>query len=306
VSRARIDELRAADLASAIRSTGVYLTTGPFTVHVRSSIDDVAEQLARLYEPYPIVSTADFADFHVTVRRPSGLRRWVRPQVLFEFDGNRDQFRPLPLEQGVPLFEWGFNWAVAMLAYQFLVIHAAVVERNGRAAILPGAPGSGKSTLTAALVNNGWRLLSDELALLSLDGRHLTPVCRPISLKNDSIDIIRRAVPGAVLSRPFHETAKGTVALLRPPLDSIAQMAVEAAPRWVIFPRWRADAAADLVPLGKAAALVDIARNAYNYSVHGARGFAALAALMDRADCFSFTYGRLPDALSLFDELASR
>jgi predicted ATPase len=33
-----------------------------------------------------------------------------------------------------------------------------VVERDGHALILPAMPGSGKSTLTAALVQRGWRL----------------------------------------------------------------------------------------------------------------------------------------------------
>src|SRR3546814_969352 len=63
---------------------------------------------------------------------------------------------------------------------QFLIIHAAALEKSGRAAILPGAPGSGKSTLTAYLVHNGWRLLSDELALISLQhGREIGRVsCR--------------------------------------------------------------------------------------------------------------------------------
>src|SRR3546814_5884714 len=49
---------------------------------------------------------------------------------------------------------------------------------------LPGAPGSGKSTLTACLVHNGWRLLSDEIALVSLQDGGLTALARSISLKN--------------------------------------------------------------------------------------------------------------------------
>jgi hypothetical protein len=41
-----------------------------------------------------------------------------------------------------------------------------VLERGGRALLLPAPSGSGKSTLCAGLAFNGWRLLSDELALL--------------------------------------------------------------------------------------------------------------------------------------------
>src|SRR3546814_15972535 len=82
------------------------------------------------------------------------------------------------------MLEWGLNWCIGAHGHQFLIIHAAVIERNGLAAILPGAPGSGKSTLTACLVHNGWRLLSDEMALVSLQDGGLTALARPISLKN--------------------------------------------------------------------------------------------------------------------------
>src|SRR3546814_10587342 len=88
------------------------------------------------------------------------------------------------------MLEWGLNWCIGAHGHQFLIIHAAVIARNGLAAILPGAPGSGKSTLTACLVHNGWRLLSDEMALVSLQDGGLTALARPISLKNRSIDLI--------------------------------------------------------------------------------------------------------------------
>lgn len=80
------------------------------------------------------------------------------------------------------MFEWGLNWVVAQNAHQFLVIHAAVVERHGRALIFPGAPGSGKSTLCAALLSRGWRLLSDEMALISRQNGEVTPFFRVLSV----------------------------------------------------------------------------------------------------------------------------
>lgn len=59
-------------------------------------------------------------------------------------------------------------------------------------AIVPAPLDSAKRTLCAALVGKGWRLLSDELALVRLDTGELVPLPRPISLKNASINIIRR------------------------------------------------------------------------------------------------------------------
>jgi len=61
-------------------------------------------------------------------------------------------------------------------------LHAGAVSKGDICFILPGQSGNGKSTLTAWLVSNGYRYLTDELILLSHNGQVL-PLTRPISLK---------------------------------------------------------------------------------------------------------------------------
>jgi HprK-related kinase A len=179
-----------------------------------------------------------------------------------------------------------------------------VIERDGRAAILPAPPGSGKSTLCAALVQRGWRLLSDELTLIDPDTGLVYPLARPVSLKNTSVDLIRRWAPQAVFGTPAHDTLKGMVAHMQPPADSVARMDEPAKPAWVIFPRYVPDAPPRLSDHPRGHALLEFARNAFNYNVLGSRGYDALARLV--ADCctLDFEYSRLEDALDVFAELA--
>src|SRR3546814_6175040 len=80
------------------------------------------------------------------------------------------------------------------------------------------------STLTACLVHNGWRLLSDEMALVSLQDGGLTALARPISLKNRSIDLIADILPNAALSARSEDTVTGAVALLKPPTTSVERV----------------------------------------------------------------------------------
>ncbi len=47
---------------------------------------------------------------------------------------------------------------------RFVVLHAAALERDGRALLLSGPSGSGKTTLSLALLERGFRLLSDDFA----------------------------------------------------------------------------------------------------------------------------------------------
>ncbi|MEO5734967.1 MAG: HprK-related kinase A, partial [Rubrivivax sp.] len=176
--------------------------------------------------------------------------------------------------------------------------------RGGRVLILPAPPGSGKSTLCAGLAVRGWRLLSDELAMVSPSDGLVTPLARPISLKNASIDVIRAFAPEAILNEPTRDTFKGTVSHMQPHPAHVARAAERAQPRWVVFPKYVAGAAPQLTPRGKADSLLELGRNSFNYSVLGLAGFETLARMVDTCDCFDFSYSRLDDAARVFDELA--
>ena len=287
-------------LRQQLHGPGLRLRTGPVVASIRSRLDAVIDGIALHYAGHDIEPDDAFVDFHVGVDRPRGLRRWVEPQVVFRFDGE-ESFAPLPGDQGFPMLEWGLNWCVSSHCHQFLVVHAAVLERGGRALILPAPSGSGKSTLCAALAFNGWRLLSDELALLDPVRGTVTAMPRPISLKNQSIDVIRSFAPRAIFGPIVHETLKGSVAHVRPPADALARSAEVAVPAWIVSPRYVADEDARLEPLPKARAFMTLVDSAFNYSVHGRAGFAALARLIDGSECYGFRYGRLEDAVKTFD-----
>lgn len=297
-------QLSPAELRRQLAGGGVWIRTGPFSLKLQSRFPLVAEGLAELYGQFEVRSAHEaFADFHVSVNPPASLRRWVRPQAAFSFDGTQP-FKPLPRDQAFPMLEWGLNWCVSTQAHQYLIIHAAVVEKNGLAAILPAPPGSGKSTLTAGLVLSGWRLLSDELTLIDRKTGLIQPLPRPVSLKNQSIDVIRQFSPDAFINRASHDTIKGTVAHMRPPRDSVMRQHETARPGWVIFPKWEAGAPATLTPRSKAQTFMFLAQNAFNYSHLGAYGFRVGTALIDQTACYDFSYSALSEAIAMFDQLA--
>jgi hypothetical protein len=261
----------------------------------------VAEGIFLLYAEHLVED--GFADFHVRVARPAGLRRWVQPQVVFQFDG-RPPFLPLPGDQGFPILEWGLNWCVSAHCHQYLVLHAAVLERSGAALVLPAPPGSGKSTLCAGLVSRGWRLLSDELALLSPASGEIVPLARPISLKNASIELIGRFAPREFIGAPVHDTLKGSVAHMKPPKESVRRESETAPPRWIVKPRYVAGAPAQLQPLPKARAFMQLVDSAFNYQFHGVQGFDLLGRVVESCECYEFEYADLEEAVRTFDAFA--
>lgn len=299
----KLGELAPHELARRLADKGVRIRTGPFVSEIRSSIAALAPPLNLLYSDYLLADDEGFADFHVVLRRPRSLRRWFGPQVLFEFEGNAT-FLPLPLNQVFPMLEWGLNWCVSAHAHQFLIIHAAAVARaDGLVAILPAPPGSGKSTLCAGLVSRGWRLLSDELTLLDPSTGLVHALARPISLKNASIDVMRRYAPQLVQSPAVRDTVKGTVAHVKVPSADIERVDEPAKPAWIVFPRWQANSAAQLTAHSRGQAFMGLADQSFNYITLGQQGFDTLARLIDTTSCYDFTYSQLDDAIDTFNRL---
>jgi hypothetical protein len=299
----RIKDIDPESFRRLVSSGQIAIHTGPLLVRIRTQLSDVIRILRILYAEHPATINPEFSDFHVEVRLPLNLRRLFRPQVDFLIDGDRP-FQPLPRDQAPALLEWGMNWCIAAGCHQWFSIHAASLERDGQAVILPAPPGSGKSTLCAALALRGWRLLSDELTLLDHDSLAAHALARPINLKNASIDLIKKFGPGTHWSPTVYDTDKGLVTHMMPPEESVSRMLDTALPRWIVFPKYVAGAMPELVPKSKAETFIEIAQNAFNYSTLGETGFDVVRKLIDRCECYSFTYSKLDDAVVAFENLA--
>ncbi|MDZ7803444.1 HprK-related kinase A [Thiohalophilus sp.] len=299
-----LQTLSYSDLTSRLRHQGIILRTGPFHFRIHSNLEPVAIGLHTLYDRFPLGDENGYIDFDVQVRTPL-WRRLIRSQAHFLIDDHAP-FKPLPGDQAFAMLEWGLNYCVYAHAHQYLIIHAAVLERNGQAVILAAPPGSGKSTLAAALACRGWRLLSDELTLIdpSRNGQ-LVPLARPVSLKNDSIDVIRRFHPSAVFGPLAHDTSKGTVSHLRPPDESVARMDETATASHIIFPQYSPDATTCLEPLTRGDAFMQLAENTVNYSLLGEEGFIQLADRVENCICHHFRYSQLEEAVDIFHQLSS-
>lgn len=291
------------ELAKQLSSAGIVVRLGPFRTRIRSCMRTMFPLFREMYEAYPLETDPGVNDFDVQIR-PSSPLRLGRRQAWFLADG-RAPFWPMPAAHALPALEWGINWCIASRSHHYLMLHAAVVERQGHAILFPAWPGHGKSTLCTALVHSGWRLLSDEFGLVRPEDGALLPLPRLIPLKNESIDVIRRFRPDAVIGPSFHGTRKGTVAHVRPPADSVRRAQDTARPRWLVFPRWVAGAPLALTPLSKGQAFLMVATNAFNYHVMGETAFTLVSDMVERCDCYSLSYSDLDEAVAAFDGLSA-
>lgn len=300
-----LSALSLAETLESLRSvSGLRWRVGPFIVALRTNANALPPLLRRMYGDFTVMGAPAFADFQIALEAPRGLRAVVKPQVIFKLEG-RTLFDPFPADTAFPLFEWGLNWCVGQRSHQYLLLHAAALERRGRALLLPAIPGSGKSTLCAALSQRGWRLLSDEFGMFDFRTRRIVPFPRPIALKNESIGVIRGFAPEAELGPMFPKTRKGTVAHLRPPRGAVLAMDRAVAPGWVVFPRFSAEAALALTPVPRSRAFHRLAHNSFNYAITGADGFTAIAEITRDTPCYDLTFGDLEQAIGGLEEITA-
>ncbi len=298
----KVGDLSPDAFAAELAGPGVPIRCGPFVARIVSNLPEVAAPIQLLYGAFPIARDL-LVDFHVRLRRATGLYRRLRSHVVFTLD-DEPAFHPFPRRLALPLLEWGLNWCIYRNAHQFLVIHAAVVQKGATTCLLPAESGSGKSTLCAALVSRGWRLLSDELAILRPGDGKILPVARPVSLKNESIALIGAFAPDAVFGPMIGGTPKGLLSHMRPPAESVERMDEPASPSVIIFPTYRRDAAASLDPISTGQAFFHAADSSPNYHILGRDGFNILADCAEACDSYDFSYSSLDDAIRIFDDLA--
>lgn len=279
------------------------LQSGPFNVALHANAPEFLGTVSYFYQNSVLDVESSVVDFVLEVLRPRSLRRWFRPQTILQIDGIRP-FEPQPAENAFPMYEWGLNWCIATSAHRYMMLHAGTVAFGDRAMILPGTPGSGKSTLSAALHLRGARLLSDEFGLVRPERGDLLPMPRGIPLKNTSIEAILEFEPTAALGPTYPKTRKGRVRHLRPDTQSLLQQHTPAVPRWLIFPKYRAGADESLQPLDKTEAFRQLAFNCFNYKLLGETSFRAVARMVQDVDCYTFTFSRLDRAVEHLSALA--
>ncbi len=152
-----------------------------------------------------------------------------------------------------------------------LVLHGSAVAINGRAVVICGASGWGKSTLAAALHRQGHRLLADDFAAIRTTARGPVMHAGPPGLKlwPDSAHALGLDIGNLPRVHPLIEKR-------RVPTRRARRQAMLLGRVVILAP----GAPGEITPLGPQHALIEILRHSY-----GARTLAALHAADHFARC---------------------
>jgi HprK-related kinase A len=297
----KLKSLSANAFNAAIRSSQLRLRIGPYVFSLQSDLSNVIEGIKVLYSDFPLAAPADFVDYNISLRYASSLAR-LRQNSDFYYNHHRP-FDSIKTRQAYASIEWGMNWCVSVQANEYLKLHAAVIARNGQAIVMPGIPGAGKSTLCAAMGLSGWRILSDEHALIRPGTAQVAPLCRPVSLKNESIPLIRAFDQGAVFGPVSKDTHKGNVAHMKADLVAGCHDTSELTVTSMVFPRYSKDDPQQLSQRSRTQSFILAAYHSFNYSLLGSAGFQAMVTLIEAVECYDLVYHDLEWAIQSLEKM---
>ncbi len=194
-------------------------------------------------------------------------------------------------------------WERSIESYDFLFyIHAGVVGTGGRCVLLPAAAGSGKSSLTAALVHRGYRYLSDEVALIKPNTFLVPPVPLAVCLKSTGWNVMSHYFPhlGQLMR---HQRLDSKVVRYVPPTPASVQQ-TDARVSHVVFPRYDSNAATEIRPIARSAALRRMMGECWACGHLNRTNVAELIQWIAHIDCYELSFASLEDAADLVEQVA--
>jgi hypothetical protein len=166
---------------------------------------------------------------------------------------------------------------------------------------MPAHMESGKTTLTAGLVRAGFDYVSDEAVAFDWDTLEIVPYPKPLSIDPGSWKLFADLEPHAPFTTAGYKAEQWQVPAAAIRAGSVA---TGCSARYLVFPCYAAASPTELVPIGRAEALVELAKNTFRFRDLGRRALAALAQIVEQVECYRLPLGDLDDAVALVDELA--
>lgn len=185
-------------------------------------------------------------------------------------------------------------------------VHAGAVSFGDGAVLLPARAGSGKTTLTAGLLQAGATYFSDEIALLGGAEMHLTPVPLALTVKAGSVQPLESRYPHLMQLAEHLREDQVRVRYLPPPRVTQPDPDRQERVRWIVFPQYAPGTPTTLTTVERPEALRRLLDQA---SVNRLRmdeaNAEALVKWMRGVECYELRHSSLDEAVSKLLELAN-
>ena len=182
-----------------------------------------------------------------------------------------------------------------------LAIHAGLVSANQRSMLLPADSGSGKSSVTAWLLTQGWHYHTDELVLIDLNSGKLDAFTRPLNIKPSGLKAISDIIDLKKIQSDLLVCNLATMIPHRLVNPNFSRVIPEL--KLIVFPQYNPDTVPDIKRLSGAEAGLELMRSnviARNLPGHG---FGTVTKLVKNVPAYRLHYRHFDDLEVLFSKI---
>jgi hypothetical protein len=241
-----------------------------------------------------LVAVSGSPDVAIEVRRDNA--GWT---VL---EGERVLAGGLGANEVVPVVIYGLLDGVLRRSPNSIAFHASAARRDGRCVLLAAPPGSGKSTLCAALLSRGYEFIADDVVLFDDACLGVRGVPLPLSLKEGSWSPLMNVYPQLEATAIHVRPDRKLVRFLVPP--ALASANESHAVTSIIFPQFAPNSALEHRPIDQSLAFNRLVSEATTSKrrLSGDK-FNDLARFVRPTKCWELGFSDLDRAVDAIDQI---
>ena len=225
--------------------------------------------------------------------------RPARDRYILYVDGERFATGRTARDLVAPL-TWHLNRAVIDGSVgRHHLMHASAVTRAGLTVVLPADMESGKTTTAAGLLRGGYDYVTDEAVAVDPATGRVHPFPKRLSLDPGSWPLF------ADLESKYRAPFLRQWQVAPSDLGAAIAPGPVAAPSVIVFPKYVAGATTEVVPIGDAEAVYELARMTFHFAQAPGRNLRSAARLVAGATVVRLRIGDLEDAVAAVDGLVS-
>jgi serine kinase of HPr protein (carbohydrate metabolism regulator) len=181
--------------------------------------------------------------------------------------------------------------AMALRRANGLIVHAGVVTAHGRAIVIPGRSGQGKSTVTAACVQQGLGYVSDEALVLDWETGKIQAYPKPLALSAARLRLLE--LDGAAAADDKTAIPAQRLGVVEPRPGAVSDIVVIS----------RSDGEATLRGVHRSQAITELMPRCVNHYERPEQAFDLLCDLARSARTWELSYRSPHEAAELITEL---
>lgn len=263
-----------------------------FPICIKSNSQQFLQDFGSIFHYFKVTRPNSDLDngtsFHVSINHISTIT-----------DGNQTIYQSPNYQYILEYLEYEiYNLLIDKLTNYYL-IHAGVVGFDHKAILFPAQSGSGKTTLIASLLKNGFKYLSDEIAIIEPQTLIVHPFPKPLNIKIGSLPLFTNFEPEMELINKRDTGIEDKIHHVLVRNGSIHPVDKPIPIKSIIFVQYKPKVDCRLRRISKACTIFELVKCSFNQYLFKEKGIDLIDRLVATCECYQLQFNHLDEAMKL-------